>query len=485
MRLLRIWLPVLALVLLAAPPVSSRPEKIVVAFGEAFPPMAYRENGRPAGADVEIWRRWSEETGVAVEFRLMPWPEAIPALLRGDVDVVDGVSRTADREADLDFSSAYGELRSYIYHDAQIDGPLDLDDLRRIPTGVLAGTDMEEYVRGAAREIRLYRSPTELLEGIRRDEIDAFVCVDLVTEWHQNRIRSGEVVLSRGLDALRSSLLHMAVREGEADLLALVNEGLAKIPEEERHEIFERWTGVSMGVPPDLSWLFWLGGAVLIAAALLFTWNAVLQRKFRRATREIREQELRFRELIESTSDWIWEVDTASVYTYVGPTVRELLGYEPEEMLGRTPYDLMPIDEARRVRRIVAPMMEQGRLIENIENRNLHKDGRAVLLETSGVPIRDGEGRVVGYRGVDRDITERKSLEAQLAHSQKMEAIGQLAGGVAHDFNNQLQAILGYTHLLQKQDPPSGAAKSHLQEIRRATERSAALTKQLLTFGRR
>jgi len=93
------WLPAVALILLVVLPASSRPKKIVVAFGEAFPPMVYREDGRPVGADIEIWRRWSEETGVEVEFRLMPWPLAIPALLNREVDVVDGVSRTPEREA--------------------------------------------------------------------------------------------------------------------------------------------------------------------------------------------------------------------------------------------------------------------------------------------------------------------------------------------------------------------------------------------------
>ena len=133
------WLPAIALLLLFALPASSRPKKIVVAFGESFPPMVYREHGIPVGADIEIWRRWSEETGVKVEFRLMPWAEAIPALLNGEVDVVDGVSRTPERESALDFSSAYGELRSFIYYDnLEVTGPLDLDDLRGIPTGVLA-----------------------------------------------------------------------------------------------------------------------------------------------------------------------------------------------------------------------------------------------------------------------------------------------------------------------------------------------------------
>jgi signal transduction histidine kinase/CheY-like chemotaxis protein len=129
--------------------------------------------------------------------------------------------------------------------------------------------------------------------------------------------------------------------------------------------------------------------------------------------------------------------------------------------------------------------MEERAPIESLENVNLTRDGREILLETNGRPIFDEHGELIGYRGVDRDITERKSLEAQLHHSQKMEAIGQLAGGVAHDFNNQLQAILGYAHLLLNRDLSNQEVRSHLVEIRKAAERAGALTKQLLAFGRR
>jgi len=479
----------LALLLLVGPPASSFPDEIIVAFGESFPPIVFRDaDGRPTGADIAIWRLWSERTGIPVEFRLMKWSEALPALERGEVDVVDGVSRTPAREQDLDFSVAYGELRSYIYYDEKLGASLDLDDLKNHRTGVIDGTDMEEYLRRTMPQIELveYGGPAELVAAARRDEIDAFIGVDLSADYHLDRQRDGDGdEITHGEDALAASLLHMAVREGNHEVLDLVNRGLAMITEKERRKIFKEWTGVGMAGPIDLEWIFWLGGSLLLTAVFLFTWNTVLRRRVAVATREVREKETRFRALIESSSDWIWEVDTNYVYTYVSPRVRDLLGYEPEEVIGKSPFDLMPGAEAERVREIVMPLMAEGKPLESVENRNLHRDGHTVLLESSGLPILDRRGRVKGYRGVDRDITERKSLEAQLHHSQKMEAIGQLAGGVAHDFNNQLQAILGFTHLLLGQEGFGAPARTHLNEVRKAAERAAVLTRQLLTFGRR
>ncbi|HEX74932.1 MAG TPA: PAS domain S-box protein [Dehalococcoidia bacterium] len=118
---------------------------------------------------------------------------------------------------------------------------------------------------------------------------------------------------------------------------------------------------------------------------------------------KLAESEQHFRSLTESTSDWVWETDIDGVYTYVGPRVKELLGYRPEEIIGKTPFDLMPPEEAKRVAAEFQAYLESQKPIIRLENTNLHKDGHLVVLETSGVPIFDGNGRLCGYRGIDRD----------------------------------------------------------------------------------
>ncbi len=126
------------------------------------------------------------------------------------------------------------------------------------------------------------------------------------------------------------------------------------------------------------------------------------------------ESKERFRALTESTSDWIWELDAKGVYTYASPKLKDLLGYQPEEVIGKTPFDLMPPDEAERVGTIFVGIVSSRRSFARVENINLHKDGRRLVLETSGVPFFDKEGNLLGYRGIDRDITERKMAEKAL-----------------------------------------------------------------------
>jgi len=129
--------------------------------------------------------------------------------------------------------------------------------------------------------------------------------------------------------------------------------------------------------------------------------------------------ESRYHSLVENTSDWIWEVDPNGRYTYSNRIVEDILGYTPQEILGRTPFELMPVEEAKRLTRLFCEIAQRRKPFTNLENINLHKSGRKVVLETSGVPVFDKNGAFHGFRGIDRDITSRKQLETDLRKAQE------------------------------------------------------------------
>ena len=133
----------------------------------------------------------------------------------------------------------------------------------------------------------------------------------------------------------------------------------------------------------------------------------------------LRESEAKFQNLVETVSDLVWEVDRNGIYTYVSPKVKDILGYAPEELLGKTPFDLMPAFEARRVAETFRAVSERAEPFQGLENINRHRDGHFVVIETSGAPVFDAEGRFQGYRGVDRDIGERKRAEEKLRISEE------------------------------------------------------------------
>ncbi len=139
----------------------------------------------------------------------------------------------------------------------------------------------------------------------------------------------------------------------------------------------------------------------------------VTQNKLR--TKEIEKKKEKFRKLAELTSDWLWEIDNHNVYTYASPVVFDLLGYQPEEVLGKSPFDFMPASEAERMKPIFQRLIAKHKPIKAVENINLHKNGSEIILETSGVPIFDQVGALIGYRGIDRNITIRKMMEKNLS----------------------------------------------------------------------
>ncbi|MFB2896840.1 PAS domain S-box protein [Aerosakkonemataceae cyanobacterium BLCC-F50] len=162
-----------------------------------------------------------------------------------------------------------------------------------------------------------------------------------------------------------------------------------------------------------------------------------------RAQAALKESEQRFRILVETSSDVVWEVNENAVYTYVSPKINEILGYEPEEILGKTPLDLMPPEEAKRVSKIFESIVARQQPFTCFENTQIHKNGNYVVIEASGVPIFNEKGIFKGYRGIDRNITERQLAEASLRESQtQLQAILDNLPAVMYLYDTQDRYLL-------------------------------------------
>ena len=213
---------------------------------------------------------------------------------------------------------------------------------------------------------------------------------------------------------------------------------------------------------------------------------ALRERERQRAAAEatVRENEERFRALVENSSDALVLLDAEGRITYVSASSVRQFGWPATEMLGQSIFDFMHPDDRELVgARMAEVLRKPGERITQ-EVRFRHGDGSWHAMEGVGVNrLLDPVVRAIVVNA--RDITDRRKLEEQLWHAQKMEAIGQLAGGIAHDFNNLLTAILGYCNLVLDEVEPDMPFRDDLEEIRAAGERAAALTRQLLAFSRR
>jgi hypothetical protein len=203
----------------------------------------------------------------------------------------------------------------------------------------------------------------------------------------------------------------------------------------------------------------------------------------KRALEALREGEARYRQLTEQATDIIYNCDLEGRFTFVNPTAVRLMKYGESELLGRHFLSLIRDDYKERVAEFYTRQRNQSIRSTYFEFPAIAKDGSEVWVGQN-VQIVEEQGKPVGVQAIARDITQRRALDDQLRQAQKMEAIGRLAGGVAHDFNNVLTAILGSADLLSlmlEEDDPKWA---EADAIRRAAERGAALTKQLLAFSR-
>ncbi|MEE8436139.1 MAG: PAS domain S-box protein, partial [bacterium] len=204
----------------------------------------------------------------------------------------------------------------------------------------------------------------------------------------------------------------------------------------------------------------------------------------KRAGEALRESEAKFRDLVETSQDLIWRLDTEGRFIYLNPAWEATLGYTLEEMLGRPFTDFKEPEEAEKTLTVYRETLG-GKTFSNYVTTYLTKTGEKRVFNFIAKPSIDAGGNTVGTQGTAHDITERRMLEVQLRQSQKMEALGTLAGGIAHDFNNILAPIMGYAEILIAKAEPGSREQDNLNTILRSAVRAKDLVSQILLFSRR
>ena len=207
----------------------------------------------------------------------------------------------------------------------------------------------------------------------------------------------------------------------------------------------------------------------------------------RAAEAALREREELLRTILAHIPAGVFWKDSASVYRGCNDRFARDHGFcGPDAVIGTTDRDLTP-DPAEAAAFVAwdRRVLDTGQPVLDVEEQQTWIGGRAAVLLTSKVPLRDAAGAVVGVLGVYQDVTDRRRLEEQYRQAQKMEAVGRLAAGVAHDFNNLLTVINGYADILLATVPEADPAHPLVDEVRKAGDRAAGLTRQLLAFGRK
>jgi PAS domain S-box-containing protein len=196
----------------------------------------------------------------------------------------------------------------------------------------------------------------------------------------------------------------------------------------------------------------------------------------------LKENEEKYRELVEDMNDVIFSTDEKGILTYISPVARTMLGYEPEELLDKSIGDIVHPDEAKMLSDQL-PKRREGDT-RPIEYRLRARTNDYVWVRSSSRAVHR-EGAFVGIRGILTDISEKRKLEEQIRRSHKMEAVTTLSGGIAHEFNNLLASILGNTELAMMDIGPGHSGQEFLEKSVAAIDRAKTVVKELLSFSRR
>ncbi len=479
---------------------GATPERALKVSGDmAFPPYEFvDENGLATGYNVEMMRAVADVMDLTVEIRLGPWSEVRTELEEGNIDALTGMYYSAERDRLVDFTTAHIKVGHglFVRRGSTIRG---LEDLEAGIILVQRDDIMHDTVRRQdVGDVVAFETPARVLQELAGGLGDAALVGRLQGLYLRNTLGLSNLVHVG--EPIGQREYCFAVREGDRDLLAALNEGLAILSATGRtREIRGQWFGSPTRwslVRTVRHVLIFLALPALVVVAAFILWNRSLRRTVsqrtaelteqleerRRAERELTTSQQYNRMLFESSPIGLALCTLRGEIIDVNMSLAELLGRTAQELIGLHIDDLTP-EEWRDTDRVALDAISRVDRAGPIEKELLRGDGSPVPVRVSASAIeREGERRILASV---EDVSERVELEMRARRAERLQAIGQLAGGVAHDFNNILQAVFSHMELLERKIGAGEDVQRHLGAVRTAAERAADLTRQLLAFGRR
>ena len=479
-------------------------------------PMSYIDDmGKPAGIFVDVLEHAARIEGWSLEYIFDTWSNLRAGTLRAEIDILLTMAYSEERAQKYAFNKIpvfnnWAEI--FVPAGSSIHSLLALSKKRVAslaqgiyttgPEGIISINDK------FGLQIELVNVPSyiEAIKAVQDGKADAAVVNRLTGSFYarQYGLESSGIVFSpvkihfalQKDNPAAPSIIekldhHLSALKGEEGSIyyQTINQAMG---DENITFVTPRWVPWSLGIL--LSLVLFIAGVsfflrwqvnkkTLDLQEMNLQLNADMEKRIA-VEAELRQSQERFQALASNSSDLIWEFDENGLFTYLSERMKDLLGYRPEEVIGKSILELIPEPVKQKAADELNALKATRSPFAYLENIFQHKDGRSVTLESSGVAIIDKAGGFRGYRGIDRDITKRKKIEAQLRQTQKLEAIGTLAGGIAHDFNNMLTPIIGYSEILSSRYSIGSSEFESLQEIIKAANRAKDLVRQILTISR-
>ncbi len=478
--------------------------RIVIGGDRDFPPYEFLDaNGQPAGFNVDLTRAIARRMNLPVEIRLDTWSQVRKGLEAGEIDAIQTLFYSPERDRSFDFAPPSTLVQYAIFVRAGSPEPAGLAELAGRAVLVMESDIMHDLaLENGLANIVAVPTQEEALRRLAAGEGDCALAAKIpALYWIE---KNGWTALKAVGRPVLSAEACYASPQGKDELLAQLSEGLAALKTtDEYRQIRSKWLGPyevpRLGFRKMLQIVL---GAVLPLLALLAAsvlWSRSLRRRVDRRTQELQQRTKELQKsnasldlIIENIPNMLFLKDARDLrFVRFNQAGEELLGHSRIELLGKSDFDFFPKEQAEfftlKDREVLA-----GKTAVDIAEEPLQTPHGVRFLHTRKVPVLNAQGEPEYLLGISEDITarkqaeeEREKLRAQLVQAHKMESVGRLAGGVAHDFNNMLQAILGHAELALEQTTPDQPIRGDLLEIQKAATRSADLTRQLLAFARK
>lgn len=475
----------------------------VIVGGEVdYPPYCFLDkNGKPAGFQVDLVCSIAQVMGMDIEIKLTTWAEAREGLETGAIDIISGMFYSDERAKIYDFSPPFTIVSSVIF--ARTDSPLvkEIDELRGKKIVVMRGEAMHDFAtkNKLTEKLLLAETPDAVLKDLASGKCDYALGAQMPgLYWIKELGLSNIIIMGKPLQPFEDCF---SVRKGNTLLLSRFTEGLSILKQTgEYQKLYEKWFGVLEA--RGLTWAEAVkySAAVLVPLIFLlsmaFIWSWMLNRTVAQRTKELEESRHQLRTLSDNLPDgYVYQIimdgDSRS-FTYISAGVEQMHGISVKDVMNdpKILYDQI-LEEDRCLIAEREELTQKSMSRFYVEVRYCRPSGEVRWMLITSSPRKLPDHRIAAD-GLAVDITERiqaekekGKMQAQLTQAQKMESVGRLAGGVAHDFNNMLGVILGHTEMLLEYVKPGEPSYDDLEEIRKAANRSADLTRQLLAFARK
>jgi PAS domain S-box-containing protein len=412
---------------------------VIIGGDHNYPPFEFLdETGHPAGFTVDLTRAIAREMHMEIQIRLRPWAEVVNSVKTGDIDAVQGMFYSAERDRMLDFSSPH--LVSYYVGVVQKGNgppPETVSDLAGKQLVVQDGDVVLEFLAKAdlMDQVSIVENQAAVLQAVSDGQYECAL-VPRISALYLIK-ENGWTNLDLGSRHFFSGEYGYAVKEGRNALLAQFSEGLKVLEQSgEYRRIHDKWLGVyqeqKMSVSEFLRNFALVVIPLVLVLVVVFLWSWSLRRQVARKTRELNASEEFQRAMIACSPVALFSIDLAGKVLVWNDSARNIFGWTPEEVMGR-PLPIVPGEKYQEFEDLRRQVLEKG-FIKDIEIVRQKKDGTCFDASLSAAPVHDSKGNMIGIMGAVEDITARKRAREHIHHlNQVLRAIQEINQLMIHE----------------------------------------------------